>query len=79
MLNGFFNKVFGQLGFGSVEREEWKFHKYVKEAAFGPGLPVNTVFIAGKLVAEDTDLQGLLVFQICRIDIACCYFDCRNV
>ncbi|GAU14803.1 hypothetical protein TSUD_50150 [Trifolium subterraneum] len=46
------DEVFGQLGFGIVETEEWKFHKYVKEAAFGPGLPVNTVFIVGKLVDE---------------------------
>ncbi|KAJ1436194.1 Winged helix-like DNA-binding domain superfamily [Sesbania bispinosa] len=51
------NEVFGQLGSEAVERGEWKFHKYVKEAAFGPGLPVNTVFLAGKLVAEDMDLR----------------------
>ncbi|KEH44205.1 metallo-beta-lactamase superfamily protein [Medicago truncatula] len=46
-------EVFGELGFGIVERGEWKFHKYVKEPAFGPGLPVNTVFIAGKLVDDE--------------------------
>lgn len=51
--------MFGQLGLEAVEGGEWKFHKYVKEAAFGPGLPVNTVFIVGKLVAEDKDLRGL--------------------
>ncbi|OIW12922.1 hypothetical protein TanjilG_15842 [Lupinus angustifolius] len=45
------NEVFGQIGFGTVEGGEWKLLKYVKEAAFGPGLPVNTVFIVGKLVA----------------------------
>ncbi|XP_073223643.1 uncharacterized protein [Cicer arietinum] len=50
------DKVFGELGSGMVDRGEWKFHKYVKEAAFGPGLPVNTVFIVGKLVPEDSDL-----------------------
>ncbi|CAJ1977504.1 unnamed protein product [Sphenostylis stenocarpa] len=50
------NEVFGQLGFGAVEGGGWKFHKYVKEAAFGPDLPVNTVFVVGKLVAaEDKD------------------------
>ncbi|CAL5210022.1 unnamed protein product [Lathyrus oleraceus] len=51
------NEVFGQLGFGTVEGGEWKFHKYMKEAAFGPGLPVNTVFIVGKLVDEAKDLS----------------------
>ncbi|KAK7343416.1 hypothetical protein VNO77_12134 [Canavalia gladiata] len=50
------NEVFGQLGFEAAEEGKWKFHKYVKEAAFGPDLPVNTVFIVGKLVAaKDRD------------------------
>ncbi|XP_047164643.1 uncharacterized protein LOC124834078 isoform X1 [Vigna umbellata] len=47
------NEVFGQIGHGAVEGGGWKFLKYVKEAAFGPDLPVNTVFIAGKLVAAE--------------------------
>jgi hypothetical protein len=55
--------VFGQLGFEAVEGGEWKFHKYVKEPAFGPGLPVNTVFLVGKLVAGDKGEQGLLYFD----------------
>ncbi|XP_057424056.1 uncharacterized protein LOC130717730 isoform X2 [Lotus japonicus] len=46
-----------ELGFEAVVEGGWKFHKYVKEAAFGPGLPVNTVYIEGKLVAEDKDMQ----------------------
>ncbi|QHN79665.1 Beta-lactamase-like protein [Arachis hypogaea] len=50
------NEVFLQIGFGEVEGGEWKFYKYIKEAAFGPGLPHNTVFIAGKLVTEDVAL-----------------------
>ncbi|KAI4313900.1 hypothetical protein L6164_026843 [Bauhinia variegata] len=50
------NEVFGQMGFGAVHGGEWKFFKYVKEAAFGPGLPINTVFIIGKLGAEDKEL-----------------------
>ncbi|KAL2324110.1 hypothetical protein Fmac_023168 [Flemingia macrophylla] len=46
------------FNFGWFELREWKFHKYVKEAAFGPDLPVNTVFIVGKLVAaEDKDFR----------------------
>ncbi|XP_061346143.1 uncharacterized protein LOC133291829 isoform X2 [Gastrolobium bilobum] len=51
------NEVFRQIGFGAVEGTEWKFYKYAKEAAFGPGLPVNTVFIVGKLIAEDKDFR----------------------
>ncbi|XP_027365820.1 uncharacterized protein LOC113872456 isoform X2 [Abrus precatorius] len=47
------NEVYGRLGFEAVERGGWKFHKYVKEAAFGPDFPVNTVFIIGKLVAPE--------------------------
>jgi len=61
--------VFGQLGFGAVEGGGWKFLKYVKEVDFGPDLPVNTVFIAGKLVAaEDKNSAGLfvLVFVVCN-------------
>lgn len=57
--------MFGQLGFGTVEGGEWKFHKYVKEAAFGPGLPVNTVFIVRKLVDEAKDLSGLFFKFVC--------------
>nr|KYP75143.1 Beta-lactamase-like protein 2 [Cajanus cajan] len=52
------NEVFGQLGLQAVQGTEWKFHKYVKEPAFGPDLPVNTVFIVGKLVAaEEKDFR----------------------
>ncbi|KAF7808862.1 metallo-beta-lactamase superfamily protein [Senna tora] len=50
------NEVFDELGFGAVSRGEWKFFKYVKEAAFGPGLPIHTLFITGTLAAEDKDL-----------------------
>lgn len=39
---------------------EWRFFKYVEEAEFGPGLPVNTVFIEGKLIAGDCNLPGLI-------------------
>ncbi|KAK7390884.1 hypothetical protein VNO78_19046 [Psophocarpus tetragonolobus] len=46
-------EVFGQLGFGAGEGQGWKFHKYVKEAAFGPDLPINTVFIVVKLVPAE--------------------------
>ncbi|KAK7269791.1 hypothetical protein RIF29_22527 [Crotalaria pallida] len=46
------DEVFGELGFGAVEVGEWKLLKYAKEPAFGPGSPVNIVFIAGKLIAS---------------------------
>ena len=39
-----------------------KFWKYVEEAKFGPGLPVHTVFIMGKLLARDRNLLGLCVY-----------------
>ncbi|KAJ7943134.1 Metallo-beta-lactamase superfamily protein [Quillaja saponaria] len=47
------NQVFGQLGFGIVDGVGWKFWKYVKEAEFGPGLPIQTVFITRNLEAEN--------------------------
>lgn len=34
----------------------------MKEAAFGPGLPIHTLFITGTLAAEDKDLRGLPFF-----------------
>ncbi|XP_050240839.1 uncharacterized protein LOC126689654 isoform X2 [Quercus robur] len=50
-------KVLEQVGFEVTDGGEWKFWKYVEEAEFGPGLPVHTVFIMGKLLAGDRNLQ----------------------
>lgn len=37
---------------------QWRLWKYAEEAEFGPGDPVHTVFITGKLVSVDDNLQG---------------------
>ncbi|KAI9078534.1 hypothetical protein K1719_039472 [Acacia pycnantha] len=55
------NEIFERVGFGAIERGVWKYCKYAKEPAFGPDLPVQTVFITGVLAAEDNDLG-----DICR-------------
>ena len=47
------------MGFEITDGGEWK---YVEEAEFGPGLPVHTVFIMGKLLAGDRNLLGLFVY-----------------
>ncbi|XP_028794041.1 uncharacterized protein LOC114749666 [Neltuma alba] len=60
-LRSAFNEIFEQIGFGAVEMGVWKYYKYVKEPAFGPDLPIQTVFITGVLPAEDHDLR-----DICR-------------
>ena len=49
------------MGFEVTDSGEWKFKKYVEEAEFGPRLPVHTVFIMGKLLAGDRNLQGLVL------------------
>ncbi|KAF7847216.1 hypothetical protein BT93_L3186 [Corymbia citriodora subsp. variegata] len=46
----------GLVGLEVSDVGEWRFFKYVEEAEFGPGLPVNTVFIEGKLIAGDCNL-----------------------
>ena len=50
------------MGFGIPGEVQWKFWKCVEEPEFGPGLPILTVYITGKLEPEDGQLQGLLGF-----------------
>ncbi|XP_075635609.1 uncharacterized protein LOC142607849 isoform X1 [Castanea sativa] len=57
-LHSALTKVLEQVGFEVTDGGEWKFWKYVEEAEFGPGLPVHTVFIMGKLLAGDRNLQA---------------------
>lgn len=38
---------------------QWRLWKYAEEAEFGPGAPVHSVFITGKLVSVDDASQGL--------------------
>ncbi|XP_065635411.1 uncharacterized protein LOC111997893 isoform X5 [Quercus suber] len=57
-LHSALTKVLEQVGFEVTDGGEWKFWKYVEEAEFGPGPPVHTVFIMGKLLAGDRNLQA---------------------
>ena len=50
------------MGFEVTNGGEWKFWTYVEEDEFGPGLPVHTVFIMGKLLAGDRNILGLCVY-----------------
>ena len=52
------------MGFEITNGGEWKFWKYMEEAEFGPGLPIHTVFIMGKLLAGNRNLEGLFFFLI---------------
>lgn len=54
------NQVLQQVGFGTPNGVQWKLLKCVEEPEFGPGLPVQTVYITGNLGPENGDLQGLL-------------------
>ncbi|KAK3026661.1 hypothetical protein RJ639_040688, partial [Escallonia herrerae] len=48
-LNWAFNQVLGQVGLGPASGVVWKFWKFVEEPEFGPGLPVQTVYVTGKV------------------------------
>ncbi|XP_024993527.1 uncharacterized protein LOC112527254 isoform X1 [Cynara cardunculus var. scolymus] len=49
-LHSALGEVLGQVGFGTVSVAEWKFLKLVEEPNFGPGFPIETVYITGDLV-----------------------------
>ncbi|XP_061976553.1 uncharacterized protein LOC133697794 isoform X1 [Populus nigra] len=53
------NKVLEQVGFKANDGGEWRFLKHLEEAEFGPGLPVHTVYISGKLLNRNQNLPGL--------------------
>ncbi|KAM7468339.1 hypothetical protein LguiB_015901 [Lonicera macranthoides] len=53
------NQVLDQVGFGEPCAVEWKFWKFVAEPEFGPGLPVQTVYIMGKIRPEDGNLKDI--------------------
>lgn len=46
------------MGFGSVDETEWKFLKFVEEPNFGPGYPVETVYVTGELATNVGTLKG---------------------
>ncbi|GLT43495.1 hypothetical protein SLA2020_174380 [Shorea laevis] len=52
------NQVMEQLGFKISDAGEWRLLKYVEEPEFGPGNPVNTVFVVGKLLAGCQDFRA---------------------
>uniref|UniRef100_A0A2P2KLQ5 Metallo-beta-lactamase domain-containing protein n=1 Tax=Rhizophora mucronata TaxID=61149 RepID=A0A2P2KLQ5_RHIMU len=49
-------RVLGQLGLESGDWREWRFLKLVEEAEFGPGFPVHTVYLMGKLMSGNHNL-----------------------
>ncbi|KAM1081968.1 hypothetical protein ACFX13_021033 [Malus domestica] len=51
------NQVLEQVGFKPADGGDWRLSKYVEEGQFGPGPPINSVFIRGKLVAPEQNLQ----------------------
>lgn len=57
-LNLALNQVLARVGYGMHGGVQWRLWKYAEEAEFGPGDPVHTVFITGKLVSVDDNLQG---------------------
>ncbi|RVX12742.1 hypothetical protein CK203_011791 [Vitis vinifera] len=59
-LNLALNQVLARVGYGMHGGVQWRLWKYAEEAEFGPGDPVHTVFITGKLVSVDDNLQGLV-------------------
>lgn len=52
-------KVLARVGCGMNIGEHWRLWKYAEEAEFGPGA-VHTVFITGKLLPVEDNLQGLV-------------------
>ncbi|OMO50145.1 Beta-lactamase-like protein [Corchorus olitorius] len=48
-----------QVGHKGSDVGEWSLFKYVEEAEFGPGNPVNTVFLIGKLLGGNQSSQGV--------------------
>ncbi|KAJ6771976.1 ENDORIBONUCLEASE LACTB2 [Salix koriyanagi] len=54
------NSVFwSKWGLRQNDGGEWRFLKHLEEAGFGPGLPVHTVYISGKLLNRNQNLPEL--------------------
>ncbi|KAL2509675.1 Metallo-hydrolase/oxidoreductase superfamily protein [Forsythia ovata] len=51
------DQVLSQVGFGTASEVKWKFLKYVEEPEFGPGIPVKTMYLVGKLGPHDGKLK----------------------
>jgi hypothetical protein len=69
-------KVLEQVGFKANDGGEWRFLKHLEEAEFGPGLPVHTVYISGKLLNRNQNLPGLFLAVLILLTgnkKLCCY------
>ncbi|GFP85370.1 hypothetical protein PHJA_000680700 [Phtheirospermum japonicum] len=51
------NQVFEQVGLEKTIKVKWNFSKLIEEPEFGPGIPVKTVYIVGKLETHDGKLE----------------------
>ncbi|XP_077253250.1 metallo-hydrolase/oxidoreductase superfamily protein isoform X2 [Tasmannia lanceolata] len=58
-LDSALHQVLSQVGLGKLIGGNWAFWKFVEESEFGPEPLVHSVFILGKLKAEDEALQEL--------------------
>ncbi|KAF5940295.1 hypothetical protein HYC85_021462 [Camellia sinensis] len=70
-LNLALNQVLEQVGFGTPSGVQWKLWKCVEEPEFGPGLPVQTVYVVGILGPENGDLQGLCKWMSLQSCLSC--------
>ncbi|KAF5194505.1 Metallo-hydrolase/oxidoreductase superfamily protein [Thalictrum thalictroides] len=62
-LNSALSQVLLQLGLDNTIDGNWEFSKYVEEPEFGPGPPIHTVFITGKLRLEDDKSQDVFKWK----------------
>ncbi|KAL8153882.1 hypothetical protein V2J09_011642 [Rumex salicifolius] len=57
-LNFALDEVSELLGFPRCAEDHWRFWKYVEEPEFGPGTPIQTVFIVGQFASSSGMSQG---------------------
>ncbi|KDP29446.1 hypothetical protein JCGZ_18367 [Jatropha curcas] len=55
------SRVLEQVGIKAVDGVDWRLFKFVEEAEFGPGLPVHTIYVTGKLAIGNESLP-----EICK-------------
>ncbi|KAL3631347.1 hypothetical protein CASFOL_024331 [Castilleja foliolosa] len=52
------NQVLEEVGLEKTIKAKWNFSKLIEEPEFGPGDPIKTVYIVGKLETHDVKLDG---------------------
>eukprot|EP00257_Ricinus_communis_P020355 XP_015579564.1 uncharacterized protein LOC8260391 isoform X2 [Ricinus communis] len=65
-------RVLEQLGTKAVEVKDWSFFKFVEEPEFGPGSPIHTIYITGRLGTRNADSPKLwkwMSIQSCLNDL----------